>query len=88
MRHNLDGVGVAISFVLRRIQPSKGRVHPAHEYAGEDDLVREAPERIERDDAYARLSEFFAKNTKLNNVGQQGAYSITNPPPFVRKYHV
>ena len=58
------------------------------EYAGEDDPIQEAPERIEKDDAYARLSKLFVRNTKLNNVGQQGTYSITNPPPLVRMYHL
>ena len=56
LRQNLDGVGVSINFVKRRIQPCKERVNPAYEYAGEDDPIREAPKKIEKDDAYARLS--------------------------------
>ena len=69
MRNNLNGVGVAINFVCRRIQPSKERVHPAYEYAGDEDTTREAPEKISSDVAYARLLELFSTNTQLNNVG-------------------
>ena len=83
MRNNLNRVGVAINFICRRIQPSKERVHPAYEYAGDEDTAREAPERIISDVAYARLMELFSTNTQLNNVGQQKAYNITNPPPWV-----
>lgn len=65
---NLNGVTVAINFVLRRLQPCKERVIPAYEYAGEVDIAREAPEKVEKDDAYFRLYEFFAKGTRLSNV--------------------
>ena len=69
MQNNLNEVGVAINFFCRRIQPSKERVHPAYEYAGDEDTAREAPERISSDVAYARLLELFSTNTQLNNVG-------------------
>ena len=59
MRNNLNEVGVAINFVCHRIQPSKERVHPAYEYVGDEDTVREALERISSDVAYARLLELF-----------------------------
>ena len=36
MQNNLNEVGVAINFVYRRIQPSKERVHPVYEYAGDE----------------------------------------------------
>ena len=48
MRNNLDGVGVAINFVVRRIQPSKERFHLAYEYTGDEDTAREAPEKKKR----------------------------------------
>ena len=88
MQNNLNRVGVAINFVCRRIQLSKERVHPAYEYADDEDTAREAPERISSDVAYARPLELFSTNTQLNNVGQQKAYNITNPPPRVRVYHL
>ena len=69
MWNNLNGVGVAINFVYRRIQPSKERVHPAYEYIGDEDTAWEALERISLDVAYARLLELFSANTQLNNVG-------------------
>ena len=71
MQNNLNRVGVATNFVLCRIQPSKERVHPAYEYAGDEDTAREAPEKINKDDFYVRLLELFSSNTKLNNTGQQ-----------------
>ena len=86
MRNNLDGVGVAINFVLRQIQLNKERVHPVYEYAGDEDTTRGAPEKINKDDTYVRLLEFFSNNTKLSNTRQQVAYSIMNPPPLVRVY--
>ena len=69
MRNNLNGVGVAINFVCRLIQPSKERVHPTYEYIGDEDITQEAHERISLDIAYARLLELFSTNTQLNNVG-------------------
>ena len=88
MQNNLNKVGVAINFVYRRIQPSKERVHPAYEYIGDEDTAWEALERISLDVAYARLLELFSTNTQRNNVGQQKAYNIMNPPPRVRVYHL
>ena len=87
MCNNLDRVGVAINFVVRWIQPSRERFHPVYEYIGDEDNAREAPEEINKGDAYICLLELFSSNTKLNNTGQRVAYSITNPPPLVRVYH-
>ena len=46
VRENLDGVGVAINFICRRIQPSKERVNPTYEYAGDDNIAREVPKKV------------------------------------------
>jgi len=86
MCNNPDGVGVAINFVVCQIQPSKERFHPVYEYIGDEDTVGEAPKKINKGDAYIRLMELFSSNTKLSNMGQRVAYSITNPPPLVRVY--
>ena len=86
MRNNLDGVGVAINFVVHRIQPCKERFHPAYEYAGDEDTAQGAPDKINKGDAYIRLLELFSSNTKLSNMGQRVAYIIMNPPPLVRVY--
>ena len=69
MRNNLDGVGVAINFVVWRIQPNKKRLHPAYEYTGDEDTAREAPKKINKGDAYIRLLDLFSSNTKLSNMG-------------------
>ena len=87
MSNNLDGVGVAINFVVRRIQPSKERFHPMYEYTSDEDTSQEAPEKINKGDAYIRLLELFLSNTKLGHTGQRVAYNIMNPPPLVRVYH-
>ena len=83
MRNNLDGVGVAINFIVHQIQLSKERFHPAYEYIGDEDIAREAPKNINKGDTYIRLLELFSSNTKLSNMGQQMAYDIMNPPPLV-----
>lgn len=77
----LDGVGVAVSFVCRQIQPSKERIIPAYEFTGVDHVTREAPEKLEKGDAYFRLQKFFATSTPLRNLGQQRPYSLSNPRP-------
>ena len=87
MHNNLDGVGVAINFIVRRIQSSKERFHLTYEYTCDEDTAQEAPEKINKGDAYIRLLELFSSNTKLSNTGQQVAYSITNPPPLVWVHH-
>ena len=69
VRNNLNGVGVANNFVCHRIQPSKKRVHPAYEYADDEDTAWEAPKRISSDVAYARLLELFSTNTQLTQCG-------------------
>ena len=86
MCNNLDGVGVAINFVVRQIQPIKERFHPTYEYTCDEDTTWEAPEKINKGDAYIRLLELFSSNTKLSNTRQRVTYSITNPPPLVRVY--
>ena len=45
MRNNLDEVGVAINFIVRRIQPSKERFHPTYEYTVDEDTTQEGPRR-------------------------------------------
>ena len=39
---------VAASFIVRRVQPYKERVHPAFEFKGETDGTRERPEMLSR----------------------------------------
>ena len=87
MHNNLDGVGVAINFIIHQIQSSMERFHPAYEYTGDKDTTREAPKKISKGDAYICLLELFSSNTKLSNMGQRLAYSIMNPPPLVRVYY-
>ena len=92
MCNNLDGVGVAINFVICQIQPSKERLpskerfRHSYEYTEDEDTTREAPKKINKGDAYIHLLELFSSNTKLSNMGQRVAYNIMNPPPLLRVY--
>lgn len=81
---NLNGVAVAINFVLRRLQPYKERVIPTFEFIGDEDIAREVPEKMLKKAAYDRLGSFFSSTTRLTNVRFQRPYDITNPPPQVR----
>ena len=44
LEEGLNGISVVRSFLGRRIQPIKERVHPANEYEGVQDVTRESPE--------------------------------------------
>ena len=70
---------MAVNFVCHRILPWKERFIPAYEYVGDDDITQEAPEKLEKGNAYARLQKFFTTSTSLRNVGQQRPYSLSNP---------
>ena len=48
-RTDVDGVGVTVNFISHRIQSCKERCHPTYEFWDED-FVREAPERLERNE--------------------------------------
>ena len=39
---------VAVSFIVRRVQPCKERAHPAFEFKGETDGTRERSEMLSR----------------------------------------
>lgn len=80
---NLTGIAVAINFVLRILQPCKERVIPAYEFAREAGIAWEAPEKLMKNDAYARVGDMFMKGTKLTNIGMHRPYSVMNPPPQV-----
>jgi len=79
----LTAVGVAANFVLRRIQPLKQRAHPAFEYYAEGDNTREAPERVDKNQAASRVAKFFASGTSLRTSDGPKAYNLSNPRPEV-----
>lgn len=55
----LTGVGIAFSFMKRRIQPLQERVHLGFEYEGINDPSRMAPEDISDETVLMRLSRMF-----------------------------
>ena len=57
---------VAASFIVRRIQPYKERAHPAFEFKGETDGIRERLEMLSRDVVQERATELFTPLTSFN----------------------
>ena len=46
----MNGVVVAASFIVRRMQPYKERAHVGFDFKGDTDGTRERTERLSRDD--------------------------------------
>ena len=56
-----NGRLVAVSFIVRRIQPYKERVHPGFEFKGETEGTRERPEILSR----SKLSSYLLRYPPL-----------------------
>jgi hypothetical protein len=80
----LTAVAVCINFARRLTQPIKLRVHPAYEYEGPEDLTREAKRKVTRDEAIARVSEFFGGEVKNHKCPK--AFSLLNHEEPVSYY--
>lgn len=55
----LTGVGIAFSFMKRRVQPLRERVHLGFQYEGITDPSRMAPEDISDETVLMRLNKMF-----------------------------
>ena len=62
----MNGVVVAVSFIVRRVQPYKERAHPGFDFKGDTDGTRERTERLSRDAVIRRAAELFAPNASFS----------------------
>jgi len=80
----MNGVVVAVSFIVRRVQPCKGRAHPGFDFKGDTDGTRERTERLMKEAVLHQTTELFTPNMPYNVPGQPKAFNCTNPPPQVK----
>ena len=80
----MNGVVVAVSFIVRRVQPCKERAHPGFDFKGDADGTRERTERLTKEAVLRRAAELFAPNMPFSVPGQSKAFNCTNPPPQVK----
>ena len=80
----MNGVLVAASFIVRRVQPCKERAHAGFDFKGDTDITRERMERLTKEAMLHRATELFAPNTPFSVSGQTRAFNGTNPPPQVK----
>ena len=77
----ISGELVAVSFIVRRVQPYKERAYPGFDYRGDDDGTRERTERLTKKIVLDRATELFAPNTSFSWPRQTRAFNCTNLPP-------
>ena len=80
----MNGGLVAVSFIVRRVQPYKERAHTGFDFKGDTDGTRERSERLSKDDVLERATWLFAPNASFSVSGQTRAFNCTNPPPQVK----
>ena len=80
----VNGVVVAVSFIVRRVQPCKERAHLGFDFKGDTDGTRERMERLTKEVVLRRAAELFAPNMPFSVPGQSKAFNCTNPPPQVK----
>jgi hypothetical protein len=60
----LTGGSVARSFCSRLIQSIKDRVHPAYEYWGQSDPIREVNRKVPQEEMVARVSQLYSEGAQ------------------------
>ena len=78
-----NGGLVAVSFIVRRVQPYKERAHPAFEFKGETDGTQERPEMLSRDVVEEQAVELFALFASFSMSGYTKPFNCKNLPPQV-----
>ena len=78
-----NGGLVAVSFIVRRVQPYKERAHQAFEFKGETDDTRERSEMLSRNVCEERAAELFALFSSFNMSGYTKPFNYKNLPPQV-----
>ena len=77
----MNGVVVAVRFIVRRVQPCKERDHLGFDFKGDTDGTRERMERLTKEVVLRRAAELLAPNVPFSVLGQPKAFNCTNPPP-------
>ena len=76
-----NGGLVAVSFIVRHIQPCKEKAHAGYDFKGDTDGTRERTEMLSRDDVQERAIELFAPFALFNVLGMMRPFNCKNPPP-------
>ena len=80
----MNRVVVAVSFIVRRVQPCKERAHPSFDFKGDTDGTWERTERLTKEAVLHRDADLFTPNVPYSMPGQPKAFNCTNPPPQVK----
>ena len=78
-----NGGLVAVSFIVRRVQPCKERAHTSFDFKGETDGTQERTEMLSRDVVQERAAKLFAPLALFNLPGQTRPFHYKNLPPQV-----
>jgi hypothetical protein len=81
-KQGVTGAAVARSFCRRMIQPIKDRVHPAYEYWGQSDPMREVNRKVSKEEVVARVSQIYSGKVKVKKFPK--AHSLKRPADPVR----
>ena len=78
-----NGISIVRSFLGRRIQPIKERVHPVYEYEGVQDATRESPDRWTKEEMFDWLKSLFQNVGDIKTAPHLGGFHVNNPPDEV-----
>jgi len=79
----MNGVLVAMRFIVPRVQPCKERAHVGFDFKGDTDGTWERTKGLTRDDVLERAVELFAPLASFNLPGQTRPFNCKNLPPQV-----
>ena len=65
----MNGVVVAMNFIMRRVQPYKERAHPGFDFKVHIDGTRERTERLMKEAVLHRAAELFTPNMPYSMPG-------------------
>ena len=76
-----NGGLVAMSFIMRRIQPYKERNHTGFDFKGDTNGTRERSEVLSRDEVVEWAAELVAPLASFQVSGQTRPFNCMNLPP-------
>ena len=65
----MNGVVVAVNFIMHCIQPCKERAHLGFDFKGDTDDTQERTERLTKEAMLHRAAELFAQNVPYSVLG-------------------